>query len=131
MDAPKRVSGELFNAMIDEWLTTHAYQVGIDGAAAPTEEAQPLYACLACNTPIKWHRAYMSIHESNWSTCAGYGECINPTIPICPKCEPNPDVFGCIHLGVTSDPDPDPVPDTPALFRLFAWILEKVGIFNA
>jgi len=120
VDAPKRVSGDLFNALVEEWLATHAVQVGVDGATAPTEDSNPLYACITCGTPIEWRRAYMSIHEDGWTNCAGYGECTNPTIPVCPACEPNPVVFGCIHEG-----GPAPVvPTTPWPFRAFAWLIK-------
>jgi hypothetical protein len=56
--------------------------------------------CGTCGTPISEKLAYLSIHSIDIfpDMCAGAGKVLNAMIPYCPKCEPEPEERGCIHM---------------------------------
>lgn len=58
----------------------------------------------ACGAPIQFVPAYLSIHSSDISGCAGAGRVEIIPIPYCPACEPEPEAHGCIHIPGESIP---------------------------
>lgn len=136
MDAPVRVPQSAFNKLVEEWLKVHAFNTGLEFDKGQIREQ---YSCKTCGTSIVWRRAFVSVHNWIWSECVGDGEVVHPTIPTCPKCEPNVNVFGCVH---TDSPTAPPQPRGEKLSRGLAplrnkwlqlaiavWILVIVGSF--
>lgn len=56
------------------------------------------YKCNACGEGIRSVTTYITLHLQVFSTCAGPGQVVKVDLPYCPKCEPTPDTFGCVHL---------------------------------
>jgi hypothetical protein len=55
-----------------------------------------------CGTPLRSKTVYLSIHDSPFpdSPCAGSGRVDRWKIPFCPACEPEPELYGCLHVPV-------------------------------
>ncbi|HEV8189501.1 MAG TPA: hypothetical protein VGP83_17230 [Pyrinomonadaceae bacterium] len=54
--------------------------------------------CPQCSDGLKTRAAFISIHSLEFGdACAGQGRCLQLMIPYCPRCEPVPEGFGCIH----------------------------------
>ena len=98
MNAPQRVPASQFNELVTDWLNFNTFKTFLDF------KGEPKFACKKCGSDILWRRAFLSVHDVGWSVCCGNGEVLNPTIPYCPKCEPNVNVFGCLHNDAPAAP---------------------------
>jgi len=89
MNCPSKVTREEFNALVDAVFQTFKK----DGEK---------WICPNCGSVILQKTAFVSVHDSRFSICAGSGKVIRTAIPYCPKCEPTIDakaaLSGCVHV---------------------------------
>lgn len=63
------------------------------------EQCRRRAVCLSCAGLLSSRTAYISVHSNEFrDQCAGEGRCFPFMIPYCSHCEPEPEMYGCIHM---------------------------------
>jgi len=62
--------------------------------------------CAKCGAPPKLTLVYLSLHISEFESCAGPGRVWEVFLPWCPQCEPEPEQYGCVHMPADLLPQP-------------------------
>jgi|GEM_PF-6006584 len=57
-----------------------------------------IYRCRHCGAQVRAVLAYISIHTTLFTNCAGGGVVERVEMPYCPNCETRPESLGCVHL---------------------------------
>jgi hypothetical protein len=97
MKTPQRSTIEEFSDEAKRWAFTEA-KSREDGIAI----------CAKCESVLELKEAHVSIHFIELSECTGAGRVSKFFIPYCPRCEPVPDTYGCLHI-------PMPAPKLPQI----------------
>ncbi|OHA48815.1 MAG: hypothetical protein A2806_03920 [Candidatus Terrybacteria bacterium RIFCSPHIGHO2_01_FULL_48_17] len=58
-----------------------------------------VFVCKNCGAEVQEVHAYISLHTTLFSNCAGSGKVKQVGIPYCPNCELTPNNRGCVHLN--------------------------------
>ncbi len=87
MNSPEHVSKENFENRVQGFLKN---EYNIDNLKKEIR-------CKKCNSKIKQVTCAVSLHDSTFTGCVGYGDVQSVSVPFCPKCEDVPRSSGCFH----------------------------------
>jgi hypothetical protein len=79
-------------------------KMGIAEFMNKLRESKERGTCSLCGGALNTVPVYVSVHFREFSFCCGAGQCNVIEVPFCPKCEPHPDFYGCVHTAMPAAP---------------------------
>jgi len=89
METPKELKVDSLTD-VDRLITKHTLAHYTETGNGPV--------CKNCGALVLFVHAYISVHTTLFSNCAGSGSVKQIDMPYCPNCEITPSDRGCIHL---------------------------------